>query len=154
MAIAAEAGRCGDRSSQDRANARHQLGGLEWLGQIIVRAHLQPLNAIVGIAARGQHQHRRAGVLPDTAQHVETVRVGHHHVQHDQGVVFGEGSLDSRRAAGSPADFEPFARQIARDELAELGIVVNNQHAFHGGVLHSKARCGSYTVKMCQGSSP
>jgi hypothetical protein len=27
---------------------------------------------------------------------------------------------------------EPFAHQEARDELAELGIIVDNQHAFHG----------------------
>ena len=78
----------------------------------------------------------------DAAQDLEAVRVRHHHVQHDQRVIFGEGPFDAGRAVGGPADGETFARQKARDELAQLGIVIDHQHAFHGktGRLYSKTR--------------
>ena len=55
------------RSSQDGADARHQLGGIERLRQIIVRANLKASNAVVRIASSRQHQHGGAGVLSDTA---------------------------------------------------------------------------------------
>jgi hypothetical protein len=129
-------------SPQDRADSRHQFGGIEWLWQIIVRAHLKAPNAVVRIAARRQHKHRRARTLPDAAQHLEAVHVRHHYVEHDQRVIFREGPFDADRSVWSPACGESLAGEEARHELAEPGVIVDNQHAFHGKSkrLHFKTR--------------
>jgi len=139
------------------AGWRDELGGIEGLGQVIVGAHFEAADAVAGVAFGGQHQDGDAGVLADATQDVEAIRVGHHHVQHDQGVVFGEGALDAAGAAGSPADLEAFAGEVAGDEVAEFGIVIDNQHAFHvwfqassrPEAFHFKAGGKPFAVKMC-----
>src|SRR5260221_14343346 len=61
-AVAQEVGVGSDpASAQDRAQPRQKLARLEWLRQIIVRSHLDPDDAIHGIAACGQHQDRAFG---------------------------------------------------------------------------------------------
>ncbi len=141
------------RSSQDCADARDQFSGIEWLRQVIIRAHLEPVDAVVRVPAGSQHQNRGAGVLPDVAQDIEPVPAGHHHVEHDQGVVFGEGVFDACLAAEGPGNLKSFACQEARYEVTECGIVVNNQNAFHrnGRSFYSKTCCGPRPSRCVKG---
>ncbi len=139
--------------AQDGADARDEFGGIEGLGQVIVGAHFEAADAVARVAFGRQHQDRNAGLLADAAEDVEAVGIGHHHVQHDQGVVFGKGALDAAGAAGGPADLEAFAGEVAGDEVAEFGIVIDNQHAFHDSrpepFILGRAASGC-AVKMCQ----
>jgi hypothetical protein len=122
----------GSGSSQDGADARHQLGGIEGLGQIIVGSQVQAPDAVMGVAPRCKHKDRSARALTNTAEDVEAVGVRHHNVQQDERVVIGEGAFHTGVAAGSPTDLETLAREVTGDEAAEFGIVVYYQHVFHG----------------------
>src|SRR5688572_18273398 len=42
-----------------RTYARHELSRIEWLGQIVVGAHLKPDDAVDVVAASGQEDNRR-----------------------------------------------------------------------------------------------
>ncbi len=52
--------RGGHGPAQDGLDAQQQLLRLEGLGQIVVGAELEALDAVVGQAAGGEDQHRRA----------------------------------------------------------------------------------------------
>ena len=142
------------RSSQDGADARHQFGGIERLGQIIVGAHFESANPVVRIAARGQHQHGGAGLLADAAQHFEAVGVGHHHVQHDERVVFGERPFDARRAARSPAISKPSrARKRVTSWHSSASSSTTSRRSMRKTpfILEHRSRAA---VKICQALNP
>ena len=87
-----------DTAPQDRAQAREQLARLEGLRQVVVRAEFEADDAVDGIAAPGQHEHRRVGGRAQLPAQIEPVHVGQHQIEHD-GVVLGLGELLQRRGA-------------------------------------------------------
>ena len=50
------------------------------------------------VAARGEHQDRRALLLADAPQHVEAAQAREHDVEHDGLVVSGERGLETALA--------------------------------------------------------
>src|SRR5260221_6237067 len=82
---------CGERHAlQDVADAQHQLARLEWLGEIVVGAALEPGDAVAGLGHGGEQQDRRAQRLaPDLrfAQRAGGVEAGlprPHDIAHDE----------------------------------------------------------------------
>ena len=71
-------------ASQHRAHARHKLPRAEGLRDIVVRAHLQPGEAIGFLNARGQHDDRNIGVVPKPLRHIETIDARQAEVEHDE----------------------------------------------------------------------
>src|SRR4030095_12272379 len=54
---------------------------------------------------------------------------GEHHVEHDQVVVTRQGALDGACSVAFDLEREALAREVFANELAELGVVVHEQHA-------------------------
>src|SRR5215218_9873075 len=73
------------RATQHGLYARYQLARVEGLRQVVVCAYLQTDDAVNVVAARRQHQDVYARALgAESAQHLEAVHAGHHHVQYDE----------------------------------------------------------------------
>src|SRR5262249_34865381 len=73
------------RAAQQRPDAGEQLVEVERLDHVVVRAGVEPGDAVLDRVARGQHQDRYvggAGAQP-TAD-LDAVEPGQHHVEHDQ----------------------------------------------------------------------
>src|SRR5438094_508675 len=80
------------------------------------------------IASGGQHQYRRSRLLSNTAQDVEATQVRHHDVEHDQRVVVGECAVDTLSAVVRLPDFETLAFEKAREQLAQLFVIVDDKN--------------------------
>ena len=86
------------RPPQHGSQPGQQFACREGLRQIIVRAHLEPHDAIGLLTAPGQHEDRNVGVYPEPAQDLEPVHARQHDVQ-NQGV---KRLLQSQFKAGGP----------------------------------------------------
>src|ERR1043165_1989329 len=69
---------------ENRVHARQQLLEVEGLGDVVVGAELEAENAIRLLAARRQHDDRRASPLPQEAAELEAALSRQHHVENDQ----------------------------------------------------------------------
>ncbi len=119
----------GALAAQHRFYARDELAGRERLDDVVVGAAAQPDDPVGLAAAGGEQDHpRRRGLLAQAAHHLEAVEAGQHDVEHDKvrralgaerervGAVAG----DTCAVAG--------ALEVARHDLADGGLVVDDQH--------------------------
>ncbi|GEM_PF-3420340 len=85
----------GHATAQQRLDPRFQFGQLEGLGQVIIRAQIQPMNPIAHLAARREHQYRQGLAAPTQArQHLKTIQSRQADIEDRQGVVLaGEGEI-------------------------------------------------------------
>ena len=83
----------------------------ERLGDVVVAAETQPGDPVVRGVAGGQEDHGDAGpAVVDSADHLEAVAAGHHHIQQDQVRLarcggaqrFGAGGRGEHVEAGEP----------------------------------------------------
>ena len=128
------------RAAQHGADARQQFARREGLDHVVVDAGLEAADAVVLLAARGQHDDRHlAGELflaPAPGQ-FQAAGAGQHPVEQDQvGDPVGDGGL---RLAGV-AGMDGFVLALAQgegDHVADGGFVFDDQdallHAVTGG---------------------
>ena len=119
-------------AAQDRADASHQLARVEGLGEVVVGAELEADDAVHVVAPRREHQHGDPGRGPDGAEHVEAVESGQHHVQHGEVVAAGRQALHGAGAVRLAVEDEALPGEILAEQLAQLGVVVDQQHARRG----------------------
>ena len=119
-------------AARQHLDARQQLGKRIGLGQIIVAAGAQALDAVVDLAERGQNQHRRLDALgAQRADHRKAVALGQHAVD-DQHVVAAverqrEAVLAVGRVFGHMADLAERLDEIVR----RVAVVFDDEQA-HG----------------------
>lgn len=79
-------------AAQQRADAGLELVNVEGLDQIVVRARIQPRDAVAGGVARGEDQHRhRVGGGAQALQHLQPVHARQAEVEHgEREVLVGE----------------------------------------------------------------
>ena len=82
-----------------------------------------------------EHEDRSARARANAAEHVESIQVRHHHVQHDERIRSGYRESNALIGIRSPVDCEAFRVQKPYDEGAQLGIVINDQDAIHNDAL-------------------
>ena len=111
----AEILRPGLRTTGHRADAREQLPEAERLHDVVVRAELEPDDAVDLVAARGHDDDRHLGARPQPPAHLEPVDVGQAEIeQHDVVVLRGERRRAGRGAATSrPSRSSPRASGTA-----------------------------------------
>src|SRR5205814_2375016 len=114
---------------QDRLHPRQQLARLEWLGQIVVGAELEPDDAIHGIAARGEHQDRRLRLHPDAAAHIKTIDVGQREVENDAIEALARVARDAELALGRNHDVKARLAEIALHHLGKTRVIFDEQDA-------------------------
>ena len=123
-------GTAGSERRPKRSHARHQLGELERLAQIVVGAQLEPLHAIAEGRRRGQHKHPRGCVVIHqlaadlVAVHARQVAVEHDHV------IRVDGHVHQRvRAVQRDIDRHALAAKSLGDRLGQPGLVLHDQHS-------------------------
>ena len=134
-------------AAQHVAHARQQLLEAERLGDVVVAAGRQPADLVLGRVARGQEDDRRARALgAEPAGDLEALHVGEHHVQHDQVGTEG-GDRGQRFGAGARGlHGEALEAQGHRDDVDDVGLVVDDQHAVC--LTHRDASIGREAVSF------
>ena len=121
-----------------RADARQQFARGERLDHVVVDAGFQAADAVVLLAARGQHDDRhlaRQVFLAPAPGQFQAAGAGQHPVQQDQvRDPVGDGRLRLARVAG----MDGFVFALAQGEghhVADRGFVVDDEDAFLHGAL-------------------
>ena len=104
-------------AAQDRLNAREHLLHLEGLGDIVVRALLEPRDLVDGLALCREHDDGRLAVLPDGAQHAPAVQNRQHQVQQHQIGLKPSVKLHALSAVVGDVDGIAFLFQIQAQKL-------------------------------------
>ena len=150
-------GRQGTRSAQGAAqhgaDARHQLLGVEGLGQVVVGALVQRSRALEGgVDLREQDDGGPRAARADAAHHLAPVHVGHHDVGDDDvGVEPAVGGQSLLAVAGG-VDCEPRAAQEGREAVNDRRLVVDQQDG--GSRARRGLRRGRRPGARCHGCSP
>ena len=92
--------------AQRGANAGHQLGHLERLAHVVVRAGLETDHDIERVGARGEHHDRDRRRPPDRAADLEAVQPRQHDVEQDQVERLGPEPVEALPAVAGGLDRE------------------------------------------------
>ena len=120
--------------AQHGSHARDELARLEGLGHVVISADLEAGDPVDDVVARGEQDDRRppAG-RAQLAQDVEPGAAWEHDVEDDQvGLVVESRSEGGVAVRGIP-DLVSFAGEVGPHDLADVGLVVDDQDAAHGG---------------------
>ena len=126
-----EAGRLGraGRASNERLDARNQLGEGERLGQVVIATRLQAADAVVHGPPRAQDQHGRphaAGAHPIDER--ETVELRQHHVDDGDVVSTLDGKVQAPFAVGRRVHRKPGLREPLAHEVGNRRVVFDDEH--------------------------
>mmetsp|Transcript_10445 Transcript_10445/g.42618 ORF Transcript_10445/g.42618 Transcript_10445/m.42618 type:complete len:696 (-) Transcript_10445:2300-4387(-) len=152
----------GFEPAQQGLDAGLQLARLEGLGEVVVGTQFQAEDAIHGLAARRQHQHRLmapARVAAQPAAEVQAVAVGQHQVQHDQfEAALGQCLAGLGQAAGR-VDLEAGGLEVVTHHAGQAGVVVNQQesgatHHRNKGRGRGPARLGAGGLRLKHRRTP
>ncbi len=116
-------------ASQNGAQPRQQLSGLEWLWQVVVGPQLQADDSIDRIATRGQHQHRRVPPGAHFAADFQAVHVRKHQIEHHGIIVCARESLECRRSQRRNGHTHAGLAEILAEHLGQARIVFDQQDA-------------------------
>ena len=119
-----------------RASARRRAqkhGELERLDQVVVGAAVEAGDAVLDLAAGGEHQHRRPDErLAQAPAGLEAVDPGQHHVEHDRVEGRGGRHPEGVLSAGGDVNDGALLDQAASQQLGHLRLVLDDQHAHRG----------------------
>ena len=119
-------------AAQERAQPRMQLLERERLHEVVVRAGVEPGDAVADGVARGQHQHRRVVVgRPQAPADLEPVDVRHQHVQHDGVGGVQREAVERLGAVGRELDVVALQPEGPLEGRANGRLVVHDENA-HG----------------------
>src|SRR5262249_42095598 len=91
-------------------------------------------------AARGQHQHRNCTLLSQLLEDIKTTHPRQHHVENNDRRMAGERLLQAAGTIVSGFQPELLALQILFEQLAQLGVVVDEQDRSHSSETIYPAR--------------
>ena len=113
--------------AQNRMDAGQQLTWIEGLGQVVICAHFQADNAVNLVSLGGQHDDRRMVVLSaQTAADAEAIFTRHHQIKDDQMIMFAAAHLVHLGTIGSGFDFKALFAEIADQQVAQAGVVIDD----------------------------
>ena len=133
-------------AAQDRLNAREHLLHLEGLGDIVVRALLEPRDLVDGLALGSEHDDGRLAVLPDGAQHAPAVQNRQHQVQQHQIGLEPSVKLHALSAVVGNVDGVAFLFQIHLDQFGDIGVVFHDEDRFCHKTLSLLCYLNYYTA--------
>src|SRR4029077_2992859 len=99
----------------------------ERLGNVVIDPDLESLDALLGFGACRQHADRDVGYGLEAAGELHAALAGHHDVENDD--VEGKPAHGGARAdgIGGRGDAEAVLEQVARQQVPNALIVVDNQ---------------------------
>ena len=127
-------------AAQQRPHAGQELLRIERLHHVVIRAQVQPFHLLGRLPLGGEHEDGEIEVLLEHAAHFPAVHLRHHDVQHRQVHLRAFQHPKGRRAVGGLHHVEAGARQEVAHQLADVGIVVDDQYPGHDAILHRVLR--------------
>jgi hypothetical protein len=120
-------------AAQHGFDAGDQFARVEGFAEVIVGAHFEADHAVDRLVARGQHDHRsRLAACAQASAGGETVLAGNHQVEHHQlRLVAFEKGVELARI-GQQQGVEAVPAEVGGEQLAQLGVVVDEENLFHG----------------------
>ncbi len=117
--------RADGRTPREGVDAGHQLGKCERLGQVVIRAQLQPVHPIADAARRGQDQDPGAelGVDDPSADRI-AAGLGHVAVEHGHVIAVDAEPLHGHLAVVADVDGHSELAQALRNRVGEQPLVV------------------------------
>ena len=106
--------------------------GLEGLGEEVVGAALEALDAVGVVAAGGEHDDGEVGFLADEAEELAAIGIGEGDVEQEQGVAAGERGAQSGRTGVGGFQEEAVHQQQAFQAVCECGVVIDEQDCRQG----------------------
>ena len=135
----------GPRASQQRLRACDQLLRMEWFGEVVVGADLEPDDLVGHLVARGEHDDRDLALLADLLADGQPVRAGEHDVEdHQVGLDLAEAG-DGLRAVPHALDLVALARQVEPRQLDDVLLVIDDEDL--------RVHRGSHGVKFITAAS-
>ncbi len=116
-------------TAQHRLDAGDQLAWPERLGHVVVGTHRQTDQGVelLGSGREQDHGNLRGG--PQPAQHLDPVGSRHHHVEHDEVRRAVSDRFQCRFAVARLGDVEPFALEVAPNDLPDLVFVIDHENS-------------------------
>ena len=115
-------------AAQHRADPGEHLLEAERLGDVVVAAEGEAGDLVLGGVAGGEEQHGRVPArCAQPPDDVEAVQVRHHHVEHDQVGAERVGQGERLLAVGGRGDLEAGEAQAGREQLEDVGLVVDDE---------------------------
>ena len=123
-------------------NASQQFPRIERLGQVIVCAHLQPDNPINLVTFGCQHDDRsRVALTSQASANAQTIFARHHEIEHDQVIMFPTPGFVHLLGVRHSLDFETLFAEIAGQQVAQTGVVIDDQDVLMFIVHGMKNNC-------------
>ena len=116
-------------------DARQQLARLEGLGQVVVGADLEADDAVDVLDLGRQHDDRRhvvGGTQPATDR--QAVFAGQHEVEDDQMHRLAGEQAVQRLGVFGEQDLEAFLGQVASQQVANAGIIIDDDDAIRSRI--------------------
>ena len=136
-------GSAGLAASRERPDAGDELRERERLGEVVVCAEAEPVDAVLDRVGGGQHQDAAAAALLDErAADLVAVDLRQVAVEHDHVVALARHVTESLLAVEGDIDRHPFAAQPDRDRGGELSVILDDEHTHHA-LLPVSAACSS-----------
>ena len=120
-------------------HAGQQFARVEGLAEVVVGADFEADDAVDVLALGGQHDDGRAVVGgAQAAADRQAVFAGHHQVEHDQVDRVAQQDAVERLAVFGHDDLEAFLRQVAAQQVADAGVVVDDHDLVcaSGSLIH------------------
>ena len=113
---------------QDHPQPGHHLFEAERLGDVVVAAEGEAGDLVLQRVAGGQEQRGRVDAVgAQPAQQPEAVHAGHHHVEDDRVRPDFAGLVQRGGAVGRGVDLETLELQTDREQLDDVGLVVDDE---------------------------
>src|SRR5215469_4417104 len=138
------------QSTQNRLDAGDELSRVERLREIVVGSNLQADDTVDFVSAGCQHQHRNGRPRAQLFEELHAAHAGQHDVQDYERVLAGACQFQPTLAIVSRMENEAVLPKAFGEQCAELGIVIDNQQAVHGGQWFCPSpdsSRGNYTVR-------
>ena len=119
-------------AAQLAADPGQDLHGDEGLGDVIVGAHIQAQNLILGLGLGSQENDGDVGKFPDLSGGGDAVHLGHHDVQKDQVQILLPGQFQGLPAGGGGEEIVALGGQIYFQRIDNVRLVVADENVVHG----------------------
>ena len=114
----------------DRVKAADQLRRLERLGQIIIRAAVQPRQPVFQCGPGSEHQDGDGDLFfPEGTQHGKTVHAGQHDVENDRVILGAHRPVQAVVSVVNRINGDPLFFQQLTDRRGKLPVVLHQQYA-------------------------
>ena len=117
------------RPAQQRTHPGRELGEVERLREVVVRARVEPTHRVDDLVPGREHEHRRhVALFAHLPAHIGAVTVGKAEIEDHRVVRHGRDRMACIECRGDEVDRVAFLGQPAHDDRAERPVILHHEH--------------------------